>query len=415
MCGPWRPGAAQSNRGGKTVKVHIRNLRPEEVAEVQELLAISFVGLQEHYAEALSEYAEEPWYGPENVLVAEAEGRLVGHVGIKETSVWIAGQRFRTAKIGSVCTHPDFRRQGVAARLMQAARKRARGCELSSLDPAGEEWIVRFYERCGYVQAVRSQPIYRVDVEALGEMPPRVLVRPARLSEAQGLNRIYNDYYRTVNGTLGRTTRFWERRLCRRPKLWLKGRPDFLVLEGRIGPVGYLAVLPEGEAWRVLEWATLPEGDEQALALLADVAMPARLHKVSFLDVNISPAERLFNRLATLNPTNVSPPAKWVMLQVTNPSLFRPKFVAALADRLPPGSQIEEQEGQVELTCPTTPRLTLRASWSHLLSLLYDGRILSQFRERREITVRPDEEVAWQAVREIFPPTISHRREMDGY
>ena len=55
------------------------------------------------------------------VLVSDGDGRLVAHAGLLVRDVLANGQPVRVGGIGGVMTHPDMRRQGLAAAAMANA------------------------------------------------------------------------------------------------------------------------------------------------------------------------------------------------------------------------------------------------------------------------------------------------------
>ncbi len=81
--------------------------------------------------------------------VVEVDGAVVGYLRIFDRRVWVRGARLRAAGIGSVATHPDYRRRGLATALVRdtLALLRHDGHHLSFL---GAEIAAPFYERLGW-------------------------------------------------------------------------------------------------------------------------------------------------------------------------------------------------------------------------------------------------------------------------
>ncbi len=125
-------------------KLHIRPFRTADAGEVTALWNLVFPD-------------EPPWNAPEQLIRAKQQvqpelflvcvwdGRLVGTV--------MAGFDGVRGWVHKVACHPDARRQGVAARLMQAAEQglAERGCvKLNIQVRAGNHAALDFYRAAGY-------------------------------------------------------------------------------------------------------------------------------------------------------------------------------------------------------------------------------------------------------------------------
>lgn len=111
--------------------------------------------------------------------VAEDDGRMVAHVGIWRYRMRVGRARLRTAGIGAVMTHGDYRRRGTAARVFAAL--------FPAMRQAGYHYTVLFgirdfYDRFGYVPTWPStQHIARLD--ALPDVPLKLKLRKVPKSE----------------------------------------------------------------------------------------------------------------------------------------------------------------------------------------------------------------------------------------
>ncbi len=54
-----------------------------------------------------------------NLYIAEDNGRIISHMGIKRNDIFICGCRLSMASMGAVCTHPDYQGHGIASMLME--------------------------------------------------------------------------------------------------------------------------------------------------------------------------------------------------------------------------------------------------------------------------------------------------------
>jgi len=207
--------------------------------------------------------------------VAEAGGKLVGHVGVWDHRIRVGRARLRTGGIGAVGTHPDHRRRGVAAKIFGAlmpAMRRA-GYHLSMLGG-----IRDFYHRWGYAQSWASTRII-ADAAALPNAKGRLRAVKVPLTEALcgrgAVMRIYNRDNATRTGTA-------ERPIYTRSGLhWLRG--DCRTLSDPDGRVrGYLVTRTDGDDLKVLEVGGLGRGCGvgELLAAIRAVARRARCRRV---------------------------------------------------------------------------------------------------------------------------------------
>jgi aminoglycoside 2'-N-acetyltransferase I len=80
-------------------------------------------------------------------LLAEIEGRVVGHVAVVERSLEVDGRPLRTGYVEAVATLPAWRGRGIATRLLGDAGVHIRAAfELGALSTG----LPAFYERLGW-------------------------------------------------------------------------------------------------------------------------------------------------------------------------------------------------------------------------------------------------------------------------
>ncbi len=129
--------------------MEFRTLRPGEREALLDLLDGWDVGDGWRGRDFFRRYLElDPTYADENVHVAAAGGRIAGCVQVFPRRLRVGEAAVPTGGIGSVYTHPDHRRQGVAEALLAraVAAMRARGMELSLLFAS----LVPWYEGLGW-------------------------------------------------------------------------------------------------------------------------------------------------------------------------------------------------------------------------------------------------------------------------
>jgi ribosomal protein S18 acetylase RimI-like enzyme len=131
-------------RGLSTSRLTLRDGSLEDVPTVQALWWLSYEpGSQRSMLEDVTTLLA---HGPSaRLLAAEQDGRLVGTL-IVTFDGW-RGNMYRLA------VHPDFRRRGIAKRLVEQAHAwlRAQGClRITALVEAGHEYATGFWEAAGY-------------------------------------------------------------------------------------------------------------------------------------------------------------------------------------------------------------------------------------------------------------------------
>ncbi len=101
-----------------------RGARPEEIPAIVELADNVFrVSEDDSMGEEFPLlYAEE---NADNLRVFVDNGRPVSLIAMFRREVVLAGTRHGSCALGSVCTHPGYRGQGLATRLLHDARRRA--------------------------------------------------------------------------------------------------------------------------------------------------------------------------------------------------------------------------------------------------------------------------------------------------
>lgn len=102
-----------------------------------------------------------------NLRIFTDDGKAVALVGMLVRDVWLGGSRHRAATVGSVCTHADYRGQGLATRLMEDALATARRDGVDLFLISGSRGL---YLRLGYlkVSGYRAYTIGRDQLPARG-------------------------------------------------------------------------------------------------------------------------------------------------------------------------------------------------------------------------------------------------------
>jgi len=234
--------------------VDYRTLRDGEREEFLDLMDAAFVDEERaHFARYLD---HDPLLGHEDTLVATDDGRIVAAVQIFTRTIRLRGEPVLLGGIGSVGTHPEFERRGLATSLLRRAidEMRQRGMLLSLLFSGRTS----FYQRLGWVQIPHPLLVVRGRTEVQA-----VAGRLFRDSDLSAIQRLYDAYSGSRDGATLRDEVYW------RAQLRFAGQPDehFVVLEraGRI--VAYARRIRFLTLARIIEHGCAP-GDEGELAEL---------------------------------------------------------------------------------------------------------------------------------------------------
>ncbi len=138
-------------------------------------------------------------YDWESTRLAFAGDKLVAHFGVWDLTMRFGEGRLRVAGIGAVACHPDWRRQGIVARLARAV--------VEHLDGAGYHatllyGISDFYHRFGYV-TIWPEMNWRARAE---DLPSRTIPKLEDINDWEEIAGCANFWYRDVPGTAVRPT-----------------------------------------------------------------------------------------------------------------------------------------------------------------------------------------------------------------
>jgi predicted N-acetyltransferase YhbS len=128
-------------------------------------------------------------------------GTLVGGYLMLERWLLMHPARIRTACIGSVVTHPDYRGRGIGTAMMQDAEAHARyrGHALLLLNG-----IPDFYTPFGYVDIFDPAHL-TIRMDAIPQLAGQYAIRPATPDDAPALLALYRRHYSMYRGSFVRT------------------------------------------------------------------------------------------------------------------------------------------------------------------------------------------------------------------
>jgi predicted acetyltransferase len=211
------------------VPLDVRPFRPDDADAVHRLAMRAFSDRP-----GTPRDPERPAVEDDRRLVAELDGRVVGHLGAWALGQWFGGRRVPVAGISAVTVAPEVRGRGVGRALVRAGLDAAhgRGEPLATLFPLTRA----VYRRAGF-ELAGAHPRARVTTAALASLDPPgddVEVVPGGEDDVDAMLALDREAARLEPGGLDRPRTFAMRAL----------RPDehgFCVLARRAGElVGYV-------------------------------------------------------------------------------------------------------------------------------------------------------------------------------
>jgi predicted acetyltransferase len=151
---------------------------------------------------------------------------------VLELETYINGQRFAMGGIAGVATWPEYRRQGLVAKLLvhMLQDMRSNGQTLSFLHPFAHG----FYRKFGW-ETYTDEKVYTLKT---GQLPPRINYN-GRIVRCQNghepVRELYSKYASEYNGTLVRTELWWKYRIAGR-----KSGQTAVYYDVHNEPVGYV-------------------------------------------------------------------------------------------------------------------------------------------------------------------------------
>ena len=231
----------------------IRNMENSEYELSIEFSARCFGGGQDMEEYFRSRYKVEPEHSMSDHIVAEIDGKIVGHIAIFKKNVLYYGQPLLMGDIANVCTIPEERGKGIASQLMKHAldKMRKEGYVLSSL--GGRP---KFYSRFGFNNIA---PEVQVEFKAKNTGTVLRLFEP---DDVEWMLELYNSEIKGKTGPLVRESKYFQS--------LVKYIKEFyaLVLKDRSGYI-YLNMVKSGNYLEIMEIMGINE--ESIIELLKGV------------------------------------------------------------------------------------------------------------------------------------------------
>lgn len=134
-------------------KFQIRREEASDYHEVIELTAKAFKNMP--FADGDEDKLVDRLHNATNFnrelsLVAESEGKILGHIIFTPAVINNGQQTFKTLVLGPVSVLPEFQKQGIGGELIKAGHKKAINCGFDSVILIGHP---EYYPRFGYKPA----------------------------------------------------------------------------------------------------------------------------------------------------------------------------------------------------------------------------------------------------------------------
>jgi len=187
----------------------IRNLEPHELDESLTLSEFAFqyrVAPEEREARLASMKPQQQWG-------AFVDGKLAAKYTLLDFETWIHGVKFAMGGLAGVATWPDYRRQGLVAKLLAHSLEtmRARGQTVSFLHP----FSFPFYRKFGWEYYTDLKKV-EIPMAKLPPAPPETARVRRVANDGALLDATYAAYASRYSGTLVRTEDWWRDRIFSR-------------------------------------------------------------------------------------------------------------------------------------------------------------------------------------------------------
>jgi len=111
-------------------------IRSEQIADYNQIAEITTLAFHSMIDATRSAFLQEmvmvdvqrhgELYDPELALVAELDGRVVGHAMFYPYRMFVGGEELKAVSLAPISVHPSFQKQGIGMQLMEEGHRRAR-------------------------------------------------------------------------------------------------------------------------------------------------------------------------------------------------------------------------------------------------------------------------------------------------
>lgn len=202
--------------------VTVRPILPDEQKKIAHLRAIGFGGDEKR---ALAALTNNPRYDYSHIIAAEYQGEMIGTATVFPAQMWLSGVPLTVGAVASVVVLPEYRRNGVAAKMMDFSivRMFAEGQALSVLFPFSH----KYYRQFGY-GTVGDLHAYRIKRSNLTVFAEGRKVRPFKPEDLPMMRVIYKGQLTWHNGWFTRSNEWWDTLIRHWPRLMVFDNDDMI-------------------------------------------------------------------------------------------------------------------------------------------------------------------------------------------
>ena len=149
------------------MNLNIRQETPEDYESVAYIIenAFQFEQFSDHQEQVLvHKLRNSPDFIPELSLVAETDGKVIGHILLTKIAIVNETSSFRSLALAPVSVFPSFQGQGIGGKLIKAAHKKAANLGFTSVVLLGHD---TYYPRFGY------EPTHNYGIEFPIDIPEK--------------------------------------------------------------------------------------------------------------------------------------------------------------------------------------------------------------------------------------------------
>jgi len=183
------------------MKITIRSEQVRDYAQIAEVNLLAFSKPHETGNIGKSEMAlvdmlrHGPDFDPDLALVAEVDGRVVGHALFYPYKVLLSGDAVQATSLHPLAVHPDFQKQGVGSKLMEEAHRRLKekGYALSFLYGHPE-----YYAQFGYLPSMFGLCQTKVARQGIGPVTMAIAERQLEPADVDQVIKMWHIWFDDV-------------------------------------------------------------------------------------------------------------------------------------------------------------------------------------------------------------------------